>query len=157
MATGTFEPITTTSVNSTSSVTFSSISGLYTDIVFVFDGAAAAGAEFGIRFNSDTGNNYSSIWFAGGINPTQSSRYAANSYATFNYVRSSNPATVVAHIQNYSNTTTYKTVISRTAEPDNSWLCASSWKNTSAITSITLLSGSNFSNATVSLYGIKAE
>lgn len=155
----TYEPIaTSTASGSVSSITFSSISGSYTDIVLVFEGKTSAADEWGLRFNSDTGNNYSATWMAGGANPVQSSRYSNVSFATFNYVRT-NRTIAIANIQNYSNSTTYKTVVTRTSEPDNAWSCISMWRNSAAITSITLLSvnGYNFSNDTkVTIYGIKA-
>ena len=62
MAAGaTYYPIATTTLSSaTNSVSFSSISGSYTDIVIVFNGAAStSGVTCNVQFNSDTGTNYS--------------------------------------------------------------------------------------------------
>ena len=46
-----------------STITFSSIPQTYTDLVMVFDGTAASATYSGIRFNGDTGNNYSFVIF----------------------------------------------------------------------------------------------
>ncbi len=57
----TYEPLATTTLGSAaSSVTFSSISGSYTDLVVVFSGTAGGGnSNLILTFNSDTGSNYS--------------------------------------------------------------------------------------------------
>jgi hypothetical protein len=71
---------------------------------------------------------------------------------------------VIAHIQNYSNTTTYKTSIGRGNRPDSLVdATVSLWRDTAAITTIDLAMGSAFpannfaSGSTLSLYGIAAE
>jgi hypothetical protein len=155
----TYTPIATvTASGSVSSITFSSISGSYTDLILMFEGKTGTADEWGLRFNSDTGSNYSSSWIAGGSNPAQSSRYTNISFATLNYIRTERTI-AIANIQNYSNSLTYKTVIARTSEPNNAWACASLWRSTAAITSVTIFSynGYNFNNtSTVTLYGIKA-
>lgn len=155
----TYEPVATaTASGSVSSITFSSIGGSYTDLILMFEGKTETADEWGLRFNSDTGNNYSSTWMAGGLNPAQTSRYTNISFATFNYIRTDRTI-AIANIQNYSNSTTYKTVTYRTSEPNNAWAGVSLWRNTSAITSVTIFSynGYNFNNtSTITLYGIKA-
>jgi hypothetical protein len=73
-----------------------------------------------------------------------------------------NPA--VIQIQNYANTTTHKTSISRTAVPSTGYGLAATiglWRNTNAINEITfvLLGGGSttFKSGTVfTIYGIKA-
>jgi hypothetical protein len=63
------------------------------------------------------------------------------------------------NFQNYSNTTTYKTTLTRASLPGASVTAAVSlWRNTAAINSIEiLLSSDNFTNgSTFTLYGIKA-
>ena len=61
--TATYEKIATTTLGSAqATVTFSSISGAYTDLVAICNfGGASAAEDFTIRFNGDTNNaNYSS-------------------------------------------------------------------------------------------------
>jgi len=159
MAAGiTYTPIATiTASGSASELTFNSISGSYTDLILIFEGNTGTSDEFGIRVNSDSGNNYSSTWMQGGGASAESSRYSNVSFATLNYIRSSSRTMSIAHIQNYSNTTTYKTIVYRTAEPEKTWTGVSLWRNTNAITSVTVRTGNNFSNTTtVTLYGITA-
>jgi hypothetical protein len=58
----TYEPIATTTLGtSESSVTFSSISGSYTDLVLIcaVKNTANNGDEVAFQLNSDTGSNYS--------------------------------------------------------------------------------------------------
>jgi len=56
----TYTPIATTTLGSAaSSVTFSSISGAYTDLVLVGAGTLASNLYLNVKFNNDTGSNYS--------------------------------------------------------------------------------------------------
>ncbi len=67
---------------------------------------------------------------------------------------------MIQQYQNYSNTTTYKTVLSRCSNPTGGTLAvAGLWRSTAAITSITLTptAGNWLSGSTFTLYGIKAE
>jgi len=67
MAAGaTYEPIATTTVSgsSTSTVTFSSISGTYTDLVIIGNlGSQTTNAFPYLQFNGDTGSNYSASMY----------------------------------------------------------------------------------------------
>jgi hypothetical protein len=158
----TYEPIATTTLGSAqASVTFSSITGTYTDLILVVNGTITSGGEnFLIQFNGDTAANYSDTRLGGNGSAafstrtsSQTSMVAANIY--------SGQGTIIFQIQNYSNTTTYKTLLSRVSYASN---VVSShvglWRKTpEAITSIyMILSGQNFSSGTsFTLYGIKAE
>ena len=57
----TYTPITSNTLTSaTASVTFSSISGTYTDLVLVVSAqSASTNVDLAMRFNSDSGTNYS--------------------------------------------------------------------------------------------------
>jgi hypothetical protein len=165
MAAGkTYEPIATTTLGSaTSSVTFSSISGNYTDLVLIVEGAMASGStsNFVMQFNSDTGSNtnYSSTRMLGDGVAASTARNTNFSYAMIGDI-DTNRFTSINHIMNYANTSTYKTVLSRTGAA-GSYLGAyvSLWRSTAAITSVVLKKdgGGNFvSGSTFTLYGIKA-
>lgn len=70
-------------------------------------------------------------------------------------------SSVVVHILNYANTSTYKTAIGRSASDLNgsgmTVLIAGNWANTSAITSIQTGTQGNFvAGSTATLYGVKA-
>lgn len=154
----TYEPIATTTLGSaTLSYTFSSIPSTYTDLVLIYQGAA--GDAFSLQFNSDTGNNYSYTRLTGNGSSAGSTRESNIPVAKLGLVFSTQN-TVIANIQNYANTSTYKTVISRGNAPENIVSTyVSLWRNTNAITSITCKNDSATNlpaGLTLTLYGIKA-
>jgi hypothetical protein len=158
----TYEAIATnTLVSNQASVTFSSL-GAYTDIIIVTKAtyATTLDASMLLTFNGDTGSNYSATNLVGdGTNASSGRRTNANS---IEFDRASNtvPNAGITHIMNYRNSTTYKTIISRfniTNTVMGAWLGL--WRNTAAITSLTITGASGVSFATGStftLYGIKA-
>ena len=167
--TATYEKIATNTLGSaTASVTFSSISGAYTDLVLISNvDVTSAGASINIRFNSDTGSNYSYTAIYGNGSTAASARGNNSPYSYIAAYVAPNTAlemVITTNIQNYSNTTTNKTFISRSnrASASNSpgaEALVGLWRNTSAITSITLAadSGNLDTGCTFTLYGIKAE
>ncbi len=163
MAAGsTYTPIaTTTLASSATSYTFSSISGTYTDLVLITSiKAATANSNQWMRFNGDTATNYSSTNVYGtgtsALSTNQSSQDKINSVLS-GYVVTTENAVGIYNIMNYSNTTTYKTMISRF---NNSGVVAqaevSLWRSTAAITSITIFTtpDSFAVGSTFTLYGI---
>lgn len=160
----TYEPIATTTLSSTASdVTFSSISGSYTDLVLVENGkvSSGAGSYSRIRFNSDTGSNYSATYIYGNGTAAGSDRYSNQTFIPVNYVAAIETNfnhNSIINIQDYSNSTTYKTVLARSNNAAAATDAAAAlWRSTSAITSITyyLNSGSWATGSTFTLYGIK--
>jgi len=163
----TYEPIATTTLGSAqSSVSFTSISGSYTDLVLVCNTMRTTGLDnIGVRFNSDTGSNYSWTILKGNGSAASSDRRSSVSDIIFNVYNNdtSTPAVGILQIQNYSNTTTYKTAISRSSGSAAGFVYATVglWRSTSAITSITLFDEGSASavintGSTFTLYGIKA-
>jgi hypothetical protein len=160
----TYEPIATTTLGSAqSSVTFSSISGTYTDLVLVAAPKLSSGAgNMQCQFNSDTGSNYSMTELGGTGSAAFSSR-ASNLTSVrltyYGYVENNNNQNTIIQIQNYSNATTYKTLLARSNNAANgTGATVGLWRSTSAITSVVLsLDASTFaSGSTFTLYGIKA-
>lgn len=158
----TYEPIATTTLGSAaSSVTFSSIAGTYTDLILVAVSAnTSAATNMTIQVNGDTGTNYSRTRINGSGTAASSSR---NSNETRIYNgdvgNPSVPSVNTIHFMNYSNTTTYKTVIGRYGEADiQTGAIVGLWRSTAAITSITVNSDSNnFAiGSTFTLYGVKS-
>ena len=161
----TYTTIATTTLGSdTASIEFTSISGSYTDLVLVFSGftnATASGViDVVVGNNSyDTGTNYSGTRLIGYSGGTLSDRYSDQNQWQWSS-SSSNQCVVIAQFQNYSNTTTNKTVLQSengagAAVAANVWL----WRSTSAINRIKLTannSGLLKATTTVSLYGIAA-
>jgi hypothetical protein len=165
MATNTYVALDTqTLVSATSSVTFSSISSAYTDLVIVSSPQNNTSESLYIKINGDTGSSYSTTWLTGNGSTATSSRQASNTTGILagapNVGLSSTVyGTSIIQIMNYSNTTTYKTAICR-------WGLASAetnatvglWRSTAAINSVTILvvSGTFSVGSKFSLYGVKA-
>ena len=165
----TYEPIATTTITTaTHPVTFSSIPSTYTDLIAVVSPIGTAGNyDLSIRFNSDSSTNYS--WTGINFNADNSGAvYSTRGTSTTFIPTSTNVATVtpypvIIHIQDYANTSIFKTSISRIArETYANALNIGMWRSTSAINEVSfILTGggsTTFKSGTViSLYGIKAE
>jgi hypothetical protein len=156
----TYEPIATTTLGSaTSTFTFSSIPGTYTDLVLIYSGAGSAATDIYMQFNGDTGNNYSRTYIGGDGNSGFSARQSTFGGILFAY-QTTGISNCRTNIMNYSNSTTYKTTIGTEAIPGVAIASiVGLWKNTAAITSILLgPTGAQTMSAgtTLTLYGIKA-
>jgi hypothetical protein len=158
----TYTPIATTTLGSAAaSVTFSSIAGTYTDLVIVINGAYASSDDGspGLRFNSDTGGNYSETLIDGNGSSASSGR-DSNATSAILGSMSATISTNIINVMNYANTTTYKTSISRGNNTANRVRAyAALWRNTAAITSIQIITNAtpNFATgSTFTLYGISA-
>jgi hypothetical protein len=165
--TSTYEKIGTSTISgsSTNTVTFNSIGG-YTDIVAVLElttTGASANYYCLMRFNSDSGNNYSFTNLSGGGATAISDRGSNHSGIYTSYASVINPDRVISNIsiQNYSNSTTYKTVLVRSGSAAQASVSAmvQLWRNTAAVTSIVFTTtANNFGAGSIlTLYGIKAE
>lgn len=165
----TYEPIATTTLGSNAaSVTFSSISGSYTDLVlvsFARSTIAGTGNNLYCRLNSDSGTNYSATEIAGDGSSAYSDRQTSSNYSFIGFTSGAGAASDVfgpsiSNFQNYSNTTTNKTIISRgNAEGQGAHAIVSMWRSTAAITQIVIYPAgvNNFvTGSTFTLYGIKA-
>jgi hypothetical protein len=154
----TYTPIASqTTTGTTSTITFNSIPQNYTDLMLITSGTSA-GPDYTItaQFNSDTGNNYSSTFFNSSAGSLVTNR-DVNSPSVYVGSIDTTQSTSITSIQNYSNTNTYKAVISRgNASTARIRAYAGLWRNTSAITSIIIgTNGSNFnSGCTFNLYGV---
>lgn len=153
----TYEPIATNTLSSSqSSITFSSISGSYTDLIVVINGVSSAAGELRFQFNgSSTGYSFTQIYGTG--SSAGSSRGTSRSTGRIGSTRTSQN-TITASIMDYSNTTTYKTVISRDGTADAiTQAFVNLWQNTAAITSIVFTpeTGTFSSGMVFTLYGIK--
>lgn len=154
---------TTTLSTNTATVTFNSFSG-YTDLILIANVKnPGAGAGFiQIRFNSDSGSNYSWTQLQGDTSTANSSRASNQTYLKPGIVGNSsqNFTTNIIQIMNYSNTTINKTILSKIAWEEAVVTRIGLWKSTSAITSITLTvdagSAEYITGSTFTLYGITA-
>ena len=154
----TYEPIATTTLGSTAtSYTFTSIPSTYTDLVLVIAGTTNSADNVWLRFNSDTGTNYSYNAIYGTGSAAAAVR-GTNDNKAFNGNIGTAQSNTISHIMNYSNSTTNKTVISRSNKPDQFVLAyVTLWRNTAAITSVEVGTNATFQiGCTFTLYGIAA-
>jgi hypothetical protein len=160
----TYEPIATQTLGTAvPSITFSAIPQTYTDLVLVVQVLSnSTNDDMFMQFDSDTGGNYSHVVLRGQGTSASSSLGTNTTGARFSdqgSPRTTSSMISVVNLQNYSNSTTYKLVISRSN--NGSWgldLFASIWRSTSSIDSIKVYpaSGNMAVGSTFTLYGIKA-
>ena len=161
----TYTPIASQTLSSAaSSITFTNIPQNFTDLILVTNEKQTSTRASALRFNSDTGSNYSQTGLYGTGSTAGSFRTTNSAYLYYGYYAFSTTSNFnfnsIVQINNYSNTTTNKTVLSRANNADNGVdAIVGLWRNTAAVTSITLTMEnlSNFSaGSTFSLYGIIA-
>jgi hypothetical protein len=163
----TYEPIATTTLGSAqSTITFSSIPSTYTDLVVVSYAqttASSGSPSINMRFNGDTSAVYSMTQLYGDGTSAVSGRVTGQSFAYFANIPNTSASawgSGIGSIMNYANTTTFKTVLSRSADATFYTIArVNLWRSTAAINSVTLYEGSsgNFNTGSIfTLYGIKA-
>ena len=163
-----------TLASAASSITFSSIPQGYTDLVVVANVQGQSnGCNIEIWFNGDnSASNYSSttLYYAGAsAASTRNSNTSKLNFGTNGGQPFSNAnqfAFNSYNVQNYSNTTTYKTVLGATRSPDGGYTGAGEldqavgvWRSTAAINSISIgvdNSKTMQAGSTFSIYGIAA-
>jgi hypothetical protein len=156
----TYTPIATTTLGSAAaSYTFSSIPSTYTDLILITSGNIATASDRGLQFqvNGDTSGNYSLTYLDGNGSAASSGRGSNELNGSVGLSSSASIVANVAHFMNYSNTTTYKTVLSRGNNAGARVRAAVNlWRSTSAINSITIFDTAYNLSAgfTATLYGI---
>ena len=156
----TYIPIATTTLTSAqATIDFTSISGSYTDLILVTDFSVTSAGDFYLRVNSDTGSNYSVTRLIGDGTSAVSTRSSSVGYITPNYNSDQTSQRVIQTwlFQNYSNTTTNKTILCRYNNAARQAVAAVGlWRSTAAISSINIArSAGNFDiGSTFTIYGI---
>jgi len=163
----TYTPIATTTLTGTATtVTLSSIPSTYTDLVLVispktsFNTSADAMYLF---FNGDNDNTHYSITrLFGNGSSASSDRYSASYMGWL----STDFGTTIVHIQNYANTTTYKTYIASSKSNGSYGIAGATvglWRGstgsaTQAINSVRIddVSGTFQIGSSFTLYGVTA-
>ena len=154
------EPITTATTAGTSSIDWTSIPSTYTDLILIAVGTenAVGGGYFRVILNNDgAGTSYSRTMIRGNGSTVSSARSSNEPYWVPDFA--TNPSNAICHFMNYSNTTTFKTMIGRWNQTTSTVVAqVNLWRNTAAINRITLQSsaGGNTLIGTFTLYGIKA-
>jgi hypothetical protein len=161
----TYEPIATQTLGSASgTVTFSSISGSYTDIICQANFGTSATTNVKMRINSDSASNYSLTYIDGNGTTAVSGRTSSSTAIYFTasswYAATGFSNILSVNLMNYSNTTTNKTILTRYGSASAGTLAfAGLWRSTSAINALefTTDGSETFSTgSTFTLYGIKA-
>lgn len=160
----TYEPIASTTLASpTNSITFSSISQAYTDLILVCSGTANTASSFDIQVGNgsvDTGNNYYITLVSGSGSSTSTYREENTPACQQMGIVYTTPMTSTIHFMSYSNATKYKTLLSRNNNLGFRGVVATVglWKSTSAINVIKIgTGGANMAAGFIAtLYGIKA-
>jgi hypothetical protein len=167
----TYTPIATQTLGSNAAtVTFSSISGSYTDLRIVINGGITiADANTYVRVGNgsvDTGSNYSGTYVEGRTGTSANSgRFTSTSFMQLDYYgsMSTTNSTLTIDFLNYANTTTYKNSLVRygnttSASYSGVGALVGLWRSTSAINIMTFSLGSgNFkTGCTFTLYGVKS-
>ena len=143
--------------SSASSVTFSSIPATYRDLVLVMNGTSTAGSYAFLRFNSDTGSNYSYLFMHGDGASAVSSAFSSQTQGYIANIDAGAINATLTQIMDYSATDKHKTFLSRNGQGGGLVIAtAGRWANTSAVTSmsVTMNTGSFSTGHTFALYGI---
>lgn len=159
----TYEPIASQTLSSAAtSVSFTSIPSTFTDIIILsHEPSASTTNSCYLRFNNDSGSNYSDTWIYG----TGSSALSIRNSSKTGIFAGGSLANLVRqfHIMSYASTNVYKTSLlnyNSTISGNNSVVrSVGLWRSTSAIDRIDLVQVTSpgfASGSTFSLYGIKA-
>lgn len=160
----TYEPIATTTLSTAAStITFSSIPATYTDLRLVFCPIGSTSNYPYLRFNSDSGSNYSLTRLQGDGSSATSSRQS-NQTETFllnDSLVTTTPYLITLDIFSYAGSTNKTTLIENSQDRNGSGSVrrmVSLYRSTSAISTILLyVDSGNFAvGTTATLYGIKA-
>jgi hypothetical protein len=164
----TYEPIGTftQSTLTTLSCTFSSIPATYTDLKLVIVGSATTADTLIVKFNSDSGANYSFTELRGNGSAASSSRFTSQS----NGIKDSGWDTIFGTTStfeswdffSYAGSTNKTCLVSVSADRNGSGYTSQSvglWRNTAAITTIAINNANGYNvniGTTLTLYGIRA-
>jgi hypothetical protein len=175
-AKSTYTPIATTTVSGSSAATidFNSIPQTYTDLVvtcYIRSTGAVTTCDLLYSANANTSNSYDGTFTKGNGASATSGRYTYFSSPTYlgplGTMLGANATSGVfsshsVNVQNYSNTTTYKTLVAQSASDNNgsgnSDLAVNMFFSTSAISRLTFYpsSGQFAIGSTMTIHGIEA-
>ena len=161
---GDFESIATVNVgvSGQANIDFTSIPGTYTHLQ-IRGIVAGTGNDLRLRFNSDSGSNYTYHFVYGDGATAASGASSATDGTYLGFVANTSNATFtfVTDILDYTNTNKFKTIRTINGQDLNgsglAMLSSSHWRSTAAVTSIRLLlnAGNIGQYSSFALYGIK--
>jgi hypothetical protein len=162
----TYEPIATTTLGTAAAtIDFTSIPATYTDLRLIVIARTISNEYPSMRINSDTGSNYSQTGLYGNGTSVGSWRETSQTKINYPFTWALQMDTTIAimtqiDIFSYAGSTFKTMLIKPTGDLNGSGSSEAGvalWRSTSAITSLTLSSTSNFATGTTAtLYGIKA-
>jgi len=159
MATNTYVPLANVTLGSTAtSVTFSSISQSYKDLVLIINATSSPGLRgVQVQFNDDTGSNYNYVYAYGG----DGGNFSGSSNTTaipVGVIGSDFDNIGTVNLLDYSTTNKHKSALIHRAT--TSWgvdIVSGRWANTAAVTKIKLFTDGSLafsSGSSFALYGI---
>lgn len=165
---GSYYNIATSKVTTTgvSTITFSSIPSTYTHLQLRSFAATTTPGDPYVQFNGDTGSNYTSTLLYGSRGGSVGDYFLGSANTYMLWLIGNNPSvanafgSAVLDIFDYKNTNKHKTSRAQFAYDNNGSgqfnIGNGMWMSTSAINSITINGGSNFTvGSHFALYGIK--
>lgn len=165
--TGTYTLIASSTLGSNQNIVeFTNISGSYTDLFLVCTWIENSTEDLCIRVGNgslDTGSNYSNTYLYGNGTTATSGRQSSTTFIDVSQIPATTSiyTTTIINFMDYANTTTNKTILSRSGNANYGTVAqVALWRSTSAINYIRLNCGygSNTFNSgsTFKLYGIEA-
>jgi len=148
--------------SSAASVTFSSFTSGFRDLVLVSNLKSTSNNIALLRFNSDTGANYTYVYMEGSESGVLSETSTLSYIELGKASRSSTETLIITNIMDFNVTNKHKTVLQRENRVESGSSTATArtarWANTAAITSITIstFSSNLAAGSTFALYGIAA-
>jgi hypothetical protein len=159
----TYDKIATTTLSSaTATITFSSIASTYTDLRFSLSVITAnAGNQIFMRFNSDTGSNYSRVGLYGDGSSAGSFAVANQTYIFLNSngLSTTIPSFYTVDVFSYAGSTFKTSLITSSEDRNGSGSTIQQvglWRSTSAINNVSFTTdtGNWAAGTTATLYGI---
>ena len=162
-ALGDYESIQTVTVGAggSSSISFTSIPSTYKHLQLrIMEGFSGSGFNPKITFNSDTGTNYSWHYVLGNGSAASA---AGGATQAFMYLNSNTafptPTVHIIDLLDYANVNKYKTIRVLDGFDANGSgyvdLWSGNWRNTAAVSTITISNGTFAQYSSFALYGVK--
>jgi hypothetical protein len=154
----TYEPIaTTTLASATTTISFTSISSSYTDLVLRVSGSVANDANIYIKLNNaSSGMGWGRIrQNTRGGTPQQINSTSPATYMNIGFLSGNDPFACIIDINAYTSTNTYKQILSRNFSVNRNNYGAGGWISTAAVNRVDFITDENMAIGTkATLFGI---
>jgi hypothetical protein len=161
MPTATYTPLATVTLGSAAaSVTFSSIPATYRDLILVITAQrTGTPVNVGMRFNGDSGSNYTSVYMTGTGSSAATGIVSSTNFQLdlYPYPPSSGFNNYIVQMMDYSATDKHKPILVRVNDAGNATeASAGRWASTAAVNSLALTLSNFNTGSTFNLYGVIA-